>query len=303
MGIEAAVLSDSIEGEARDVALVHAAIAREIAQRNQPFAKPVVLLSGGETTVTLRGKGRGGRNGKHREPELRKHDRVLRIRKTLRQQHQQFVRPVAQRDAFHVDREVLRKGSLQLHATWIGIAEGFGQRRTHRLQRTRTGTERILVRAQFRDRDAEAFPHRGQVVPGIVSAQLHGRGVDKARSIERRPGWFSYTLVAVFLIAGAYPLYWSFVMGSRDNAALTHTWPPLLPGGQVWTNVAQVLDTIRETEKFEEGTEQALEAAYDSFLDQFETSAGQSIKAGKEEHVALEDEDVEQEQIVKQKRG
>ncbi|WEJ33109.1 glycerate kinase [Devosia sp. SD17-2] len=63
MGIEAAVLSDSIEGEARDVALVHAAIAKEIALRNQPFSKPVVLLSGGETTVTLRGKGRGGRNG------------------------------------------------------------------------------------------------------------------------------------------------------------------------------------------------------------------------------------------------
>lgn len=63
IGIAAAVLSDSIEGEARDVAQVHAAIAKEIAQRNQPFEKPVVLLSGGETTVTLRGKGRGGRNG------------------------------------------------------------------------------------------------------------------------------------------------------------------------------------------------------------------------------------------------
>ncbi len=62
-GIEAAILSDAIEGEARDVALVHAAMAREIAQRNRPLAKPVVLLSGGETTVTLRGKGRGGRNG------------------------------------------------------------------------------------------------------------------------------------------------------------------------------------------------------------------------------------------------
>lgn len=63
LGIAAAVLSDSIEGEARDVAQVHAAIAKEIAHRNQPFEKPVVLLSGGETTVTLRGKGRGGRNG------------------------------------------------------------------------------------------------------------------------------------------------------------------------------------------------------------------------------------------------
>jgi len=62
-GIEAAILSDSIEGEARDVAQVHAAIAKEILSRNRPFARPVVLLSGGETTVTLRGQGRGGRNG------------------------------------------------------------------------------------------------------------------------------------------------------------------------------------------------------------------------------------------------
>lgn len=61
-GIEAVILSDSIEGEARDVASVHAAIAREIATRNRPFAKPVLLLSGGETTVTLRAKGKGGRN-------------------------------------------------------------------------------------------------------------------------------------------------------------------------------------------------------------------------------------------------
>ncbi|MFC3705180.1 glycerate kinase [Devosia honganensis] len=62
-GVEAAILSDAIEGEARDVALVHAALAREIVQRDRPFAKPVLLLSGGETTVTLRGAGRGGRNG------------------------------------------------------------------------------------------------------------------------------------------------------------------------------------------------------------------------------------------------
>ena len=62
-GVEAAILSDAIEGEARDVALVHAALAREIAARSRPFPRPVVLLSGGETTVTLRGKGRGGRNG------------------------------------------------------------------------------------------------------------------------------------------------------------------------------------------------------------------------------------------------
>lgn len=61
-GIGAAILSDAIEGEAREVARVHAAIARETRLRDRPFARPVVILSGGETTVTLRGKGRGGRN-------------------------------------------------------------------------------------------------------------------------------------------------------------------------------------------------------------------------------------------------
>lgn len=61
-GIEAVILSDSIEGEARDVGSVHAAIAREVATRNRPFKKPVLILSGGETTVTLRAKGKGGRN-------------------------------------------------------------------------------------------------------------------------------------------------------------------------------------------------------------------------------------------------
>src|SRR5687767_6357615 len=64
-----------------------------------------------------------------------------------------------------------------------------------------------------------------------------------------------------------------------------------------------ILAGIRESLKFEDSTENELAKAYDSFLDQFETSDGHSIKAGKEEHVALEDEDVEQEQIVKQKRG
>ncbi|MQX49528.1 glycerate kinase type-2 family protein [Sinorhizobium medicae] len=61
-GVEAVILSDAIEGEARDVGLVHAAIARETAMRDRPFSRPVVLLSGGETTVTVRGEGRGGRN-------------------------------------------------------------------------------------------------------------------------------------------------------------------------------------------------------------------------------------------------
>lgn len=61
-GIAAHVLSDEIEGESREVGKVHAALARAVARRGQPFAKPCVILSGGETTVTVRGRpGRGGR--------------------------------------------------------------------------------------------------------------------------------------------------------------------------------------------------------------------------------------------------
>lgn len=56
------ILSDAIEGEARDVGKVLAALALQVAERGQPFAAPCAILSGGETTVTLRGKGRGGRN-------------------------------------------------------------------------------------------------------------------------------------------------------------------------------------------------------------------------------------------------
>ena len=62
LGLTPHILSDSIEGEARDVAEVHAAIARQIVAHGQPFQKPCVILSGGETTVTVRGNGRGGRN-------------------------------------------------------------------------------------------------------------------------------------------------------------------------------------------------------------------------------------------------
>lgn len=61
-GVPAVILSDSIEGEAREIAKMHGALAREIRKHGRPFEAPVVLLSGGETTVTLRGKGKGGRN-------------------------------------------------------------------------------------------------------------------------------------------------------------------------------------------------------------------------------------------------
>ncbi|MFO1333265.1 MAG: glycerate kinase [Rubrivivax sp.] len=61
-GIAAHILSDEIEGESRDVGKVHAALARAVARRGEPFARPCVILSGGETTVTVKAKGgRGGR--------------------------------------------------------------------------------------------------------------------------------------------------------------------------------------------------------------------------------------------------
>jgi hydroxypyruvate reductase len=68
-GMAAYILSDEIEGESREVGKVHAALARGVALKGQPFQKPCVILSGGETTVTIRprqpgaAKGRGGRAG------------------------------------------------------------------------------------------------------------------------------------------------------------------------------------------------------------------------------------------------
>ena len=68
-GLPAYILSDEIEGESREAGRVHGALARAVALRDQPFARPCVILSGGETTVTLRAQapgvvpGRGGRAG------------------------------------------------------------------------------------------------------------------------------------------------------------------------------------------------------------------------------------------------
>ena len=62
LGFKALILSSSIEGETREVAGMHAAIAREIRQSGHPLKPPACIISGGETTVTIRGKGKGGRN-------------------------------------------------------------------------------------------------------------------------------------------------------------------------------------------------------------------------------------------------
>jgi hydroxypyruvate reductase len=60
-GIDAAILGDSVTGEASEVAKVYGALARQVRAHGEPFRAPVALISGGECTVTVRGKGRGGR--------------------------------------------------------------------------------------------------------------------------------------------------------------------------------------------------------------------------------------------------
>jgi glycerate 2-kinase len=64
-GFTATILGDDLEGEAREVAADHAAHASNLAAQLKPGARPVVLISGGETTVTVKGKGRGGRNSEY----------------------------------------------------------------------------------------------------------------------------------------------------------------------------------------------------------------------------------------------
>jgi hydroxypyruvate reductase len=61
-GVSPLILSDRIEGEARDVGRAMADLAHQVARHGQPVGAPCLLLSGGETTVTVRGPGRGGRN-------------------------------------------------------------------------------------------------------------------------------------------------------------------------------------------------------------------------------------------------
>ena len=62
MGYHTLILSSMVEGETREVALVHSAIAKEILKTGRPVNPPACIISGGETTVTIRGQGLGGRN-------------------------------------------------------------------------------------------------------------------------------------------------------------------------------------------------------------------------------------------------
>ncbi|MDY7541975.1 MULTISPECIES: carbohydrate ABC transporter permease [unclassified Cryobacterium] len=66
----------------------------------------------------------------------------------------------------------------------------------------------------------------------------------KGLGIDRRPGFLTYGILLALFLGGAYPLWWSVVVGSSSSSVLSQEWPPLLPGGQFWVNVAAVFDTI-----------------------------------------------------------
>ncbi|MCU1404204.1 MAG: putative sugar transport integral rane protein [Glaciihabitans sp.] len=80
--------------------------------------------------------------------------------------------------------------------------------------------------------------------PATGSTPSPGRLKRRPLGVDKRPGFLTYGLLIVFLIAGTYPLYWSFVAGSSTSSVLTETWPPLLPGGLFWRNVSEVMTTV-----------------------------------------------------------
>jgi cellobiose transport system permease protein len=63
-------------------------------------------------------------------------------------------------------------------------------------------------------------------------------------TFDRRPGFLTYGILGVLLVINVYPLWWSVVIGSRNNQALSSDWPPLLPGGNFWINVGEVMNSI-----------------------------------------------------------
>jgi len=66
----------------------------------------------------------------------------------------------------------------------------------------------------------------------------------KGLGIDRRPGFLTYGILIALFAGGTYPLWWSVVVGASPSSVLSQDWPPLLPGGQFWINVAAVFDTI-----------------------------------------------------------
>ncbi|MFK0041297.1 carbohydrate ABC transporter permease [Paenarthrobacter sp. NPDC090517] len=86
-----------------------------------------------------------------------------------------------------------------------------------------------------------------QNLPQAPAPQRTSRSLATRKALfgnGRRPGFLTYGLLFAFFLASAYPLWWSVIIGSRSNEALGETWPPLFPGGNFWTNVDEVFDTV-----------------------------------------------------------
>lgn len=66
----------------------------------------------------------------------------------------------------------------------------------------------------------------------------------KPMGMDRRPGWFTYAVLFVIFVGGAYPLWWSYIAGSSPSSVLSAQWPPILPGSLFWKNVIAVFDTV-----------------------------------------------------------
>ncbi|MBH0130567.1 carbohydrate ABC transporter permease [Salinibacterium sp. NK8237] len=85
-------------------------------------------------------------------------------------------------------------------------------------------------------------PDRAADKQAVADEKRRGRA--RARGLAERPGFLVYGLLMALFLGGSYPLWWSYIVGSSDNTAITETWPPLLPGGRFWINVGEVLSTV-----------------------------------------------------------
>ena len=167
-GYEALILGDTIEGEARDVALVHAGIARQVRLRGQPAPPPCVILSGGETTVTVRGgRTRRAQCGVSSRPRgrPRRPARGLRARRRHR------------RDRRHRGE---RGGGLPAGLHGEGARPRARPPRRPRLERR----VRVLRGARRARRD-RADPDQRQRLPG---GRDHGPGAVKPATVQARRG-------------------------------------------------------------------------------------------------------------------
>src|SRR5690606_9693711 len=94
---------------------------------------------------------------------------------------------------------------------------------------------------QTRSKEEEVRPQGGREVTS--TAPLVKRKRRRGMGIDRSPGFLTYGLLGAFVLGNAYPLWWSFVVGSGTNATRGETFP-LIPGGNFISNMGKVLDAI-----------------------------------------------------------